>query len=261
MLEQTTFYPQSTRDSPPLHGNQPPQATPAESSTHGFSVFSTLVDTLNPLHHIPVLSGFYRHLTGQEIGILPRIASGVLLGGPIGAGAAIIGNLIESTISNDTDQHHSHQPDASSTQLASTLQNTTPLWYLAGSPGAPQTKSNIKNSVPEYQNTPNRAIASISEQKAADSQTQPPDEKTPSHFYHRLNSQTASTIQAIVQTHPHPSTALHTEKQPNHLIETSTPSLKTNTANLQKSTASSRPPSTAAFHTDMTQGLGFYRHM
>lgn len=51
--------------------------------------FNDLVDTLNPLQHIPVISEIYRGLTGDRISPQARIAGGTLYGGPIGLAATL----------------------------------------------------------------------------------------------------------------------------------------------------------------------------
>lgn len=46
--------------------------------------FGDLLDTLNPLQHIPVVSAIYRELTGDQIAAAPKAMGGVLYGGPAG---------------------------------------------------------------------------------------------------------------------------------------------------------------------------------
>src|SRR5690349_12138760 len=45
----------------------------------GFS-FGALLDAINPLQHIPVVSTIYRAATGDTIGPAPRIMGGALFG-------------------------------------------------------------------------------------------------------------------------------------------------------------------------------------
>lgn len=57
-------------------------AAPAsQSSEFGFA---DLLDIINPLQHIPIVSHIYRALTGDEIEGPARIAGGLLFGGPVG---------------------------------------------------------------------------------------------------------------------------------------------------------------------------------
>lgn len=46
--------------------------------------FSDLLDIINPLQHLPVISTIYRAITGDDISLGARIAGGALYGGPLG---------------------------------------------------------------------------------------------------------------------------------------------------------------------------------
>jgi hypothetical protein len=60
--------------------------------------FSDLLDIVNPLHHIPVVSTVYRMITGDEIGMGARMAGSVLYGGPMGLlGAGVVAAVEEAT--------------------------------------------------------------------------------------------------------------------------------------------------------------------
>lgn len=50
----------------------------------GNLTFNDVLDTLNPLQHIPVISDIYRELTGDSISEQARVMGGTLYGGPIG---------------------------------------------------------------------------------------------------------------------------------------------------------------------------------
>jgi len=50
---------------------------------HGIT-FADLLDIINPLQHIPVISTIYRAITGDEIGLGSRLVGGALFGGPAG---------------------------------------------------------------------------------------------------------------------------------------------------------------------------------
>lgn len=56
----------------------------------GISLFDTLLDTVNPLQHIPGVSTAYQAVTGDESSAVANMAGGFLFGGPVGlaAGAA-----------------------------------------------------------------------------------------------------------------------------------------------------------------------------
>ena len=57
--------------------------------------FGDLVDIINPLQHLPVISSIYRTLTGDEISPASRLAGGALFGGPVGFASALVTAVIE----------------------------------------------------------------------------------------------------------------------------------------------------------------------
>ena len=63
--------------------------------------FWDLVDIVNPLQHIPVVSTFYRKLTGDEIGNFARVAGGALYGGLAGAAVGGINALMVTDSGKD----------------------------------------------------------------------------------------------------------------------------------------------------------------
>ncbi len=56
----------------------------ADSGPDSSFGFGDLLDIVNPLQHIPVISTIYRHLTGDGIGIGEKIAGDTLYGGVVG---------------------------------------------------------------------------------------------------------------------------------------------------------------------------------
>lgn len=68
----------------------------------GFIGFiKTVIDIINPLQHIPVISTMYRHMTGDEISPVARIAGGALYGGPIGLAAGVANAAVEDATGKD----------------------------------------------------------------------------------------------------------------------------------------------------------------
>ena len=63
--------------------------------------FADLLDIINPLQHIPIVSTIYRALTGDEISPAARIAGGALFGGPIGFAVAIVNAAVEAATGED----------------------------------------------------------------------------------------------------------------------------------------------------------------
>lgn len=63
--------------------------------------FHDLVDIINPLQHLPVISTVYRYLTGDTIGAIPRIIGDTLYGGPIGFAAGLVGASLKQESGKD----------------------------------------------------------------------------------------------------------------------------------------------------------------
>jgi len=63
--------------------------------------FDDLVDVINPLQHIPIISTIYRALTGDKIDVAPRLAGGALYGGFFGLISAAVNAAIEETTGHD----------------------------------------------------------------------------------------------------------------------------------------------------------------
>jgi hypothetical protein len=81
-----------------------PGAQPPVKKTKGIDLdvgFDDLIDVVNPLQHLPVISAVYRELTGDAIGLGARIGGGYLYGGPIGAASAAAMAAFEA-VSGDT---------------------------------------------------------------------------------------------------------------------------------------------------------------
>ena len=70
----------------------------------GFGFFDFL-DIINPLQHIPIISGLYRKITGDEISPGARLVGGGLFGGPIGFAAALANVVVEDASGNDIGGH------------------------------------------------------------------------------------------------------------------------------------------------------------
>ena len=73
-------------------GSVPGAAVPV--SDGGFS-FSDLLDIVNPLQHIPVVSTLYRAITGDHIKTFPKIAGDTLFGGLVGFASSVADTIFE----------------------------------------------------------------------------------------------------------------------------------------------------------------------
>jgi hypothetical protein len=80
-----------------------PEASPEGSNFFGEDglTFGDLLDIINPLQHIPIVSTIYRAITGDEISPGSRLAGGALFGGPIGAGLAMVNAMVEQSSGMD----------------------------------------------------------------------------------------------------------------------------------------------------------------
>jgi len=58
--------------------------------------FLDIVDAVNPLQHIPLISSIYRNISGDSISDVPKFVGGALYGGPIGLVAALGSYIIEA---------------------------------------------------------------------------------------------------------------------------------------------------------------------
>jgi hypothetical protein len=71
---------------------------------HGPS-FKDILDIINPLQHIPVISTIYQDLTGDKPGAAAQMAGAALYGGPIGVIGAFINTAIENRTGESVGQY------------------------------------------------------------------------------------------------------------------------------------------------------------
>lgn len=67
--------------------------------------FKDIIDTVNPLQHLPIIGSLYRGLTGDTISTTARLAGGALMGGPLGFVTAAISAGFESATGGDVASH------------------------------------------------------------------------------------------------------------------------------------------------------------
>lgn len=78
------------------------QGAKAEHETAAMELeFADLLDVINPLQHIPVVSSLYRELTGDEIKAPARVLGGFLFGGPVGLVGSVANAAIEEASGRD----------------------------------------------------------------------------------------------------------------------------------------------------------------
>ena len=71
-----------------------PQNASSNTEEEPFGFFD-LLDMVNPLQHIPILSFFYRAITGDQIKPISQIIGGGVFGGPLGAASGLVSAVIE----------------------------------------------------------------------------------------------------------------------------------------------------------------------
>ncbi len=80
-------------------------STPYTGTADAGNFFETLLDIVNPLQHIPLVSNLYRDLTGDEIEPAARIVGGAVFGGPVGFASATANVLLEQVSGDDAMGH------------------------------------------------------------------------------------------------------------------------------------------------------------
>ncbi len=90
--------------------------------------FADLIDVINPLQHIPLVSSVYRAVTGDEISAPARIAGSALFFGPLGVASAVANLAVEGITGHDIVSH-----------IASLLTGGEPDSDTADSSGATET--------------------------------------------------------------------------------------------------------------------------
>lgn len=63
--------------------------------------FKDIIDTINPLEHLPVISSIYDYLTGSTPSSGANITGGALYGGPFGLASAIINEIVKGETGKD----------------------------------------------------------------------------------------------------------------------------------------------------------------
>ena len=121
----------------------------------GFS-FGDILDVVNPLQHIPVVSTLYRNITGDEIAQAPRVLGGALFGGPVGLVAALANSIFEAETGSDIGQTASEMftgPQEDTRSIASTP--TGPPSQLAVTPNpAPAAHALMQSGLFSLHNQP-----------------------------------------------------------------------------------------------------------
>ena len=102
----------------------------------GFT-FLDLLDVINPLQHIPIISTLYRSISGDTIDPGAKIAGGTLFGGPLGAAISALDVAVKHKTGRDITDHaaaffnnttsNENAPTLSGTSLKTAALETTQL--------------------------------------------------------------------------------------------------------------------------------------
>lgn len=79
----------------PVSRKPDPGAQTPQVANGPVNLFETALDTVNPLQHIPGVSGIYQAATGDTANPLSSMVGGFLFGGPIGLAAGAAGSFLE----------------------------------------------------------------------------------------------------------------------------------------------------------------------
>ena len=71
----------------------------------GLNLFDALLDTVNPLQHVPGVTQAYQAVTGDESSALANMAGGFLFGGPVGLAAGAATSFLELLTGKDLIGH------------------------------------------------------------------------------------------------------------------------------------------------------------
>ena len=98
MTTQITIHPLPEASSP---YQQRMAKAPETVNDDFFGSFADILDVINPLQHLPVVSTLYREFSGDTLSAGARIRGGTLFGGPIGLFASIVSSIIEGETGGD----------------------------------------------------------------------------------------------------------------------------------------------------------------
>lgn len=93
-IHDTNYTPNNTQKATALTPDSKPQASTGLS-------FGDVLDTVNPLQHIPVVSSIYRSMTGDSMSQAARLAGDSLYGGVVGAASAVVNIIAEEVTGKD----------------------------------------------------------------------------------------------------------------------------------------------------------------
>lgn len=153
----------------------PPAVNGQEKAAENGLSFSDLIDVINPLQHLPVVSTLYREWTGDEIAPAAKVVGGAIYGGPIGAAASLVNAVIEESTGKDIGGHAlallgseeeagpqlaANEPRAAETAAAPSLAAQTALAAPAENAAPQQTAQLAHAPIPTQGSAETKAAAS-----------------------------------------------------------------------------------------------------
>lgn len=139
---------------------------PQQKSDEGYQ-FHDVIDVINPLQHLPVISMVYRELTGDQIHPMSQILGGALYGGPIGAVSGTVNAISTMQTGRDIGGHalamvgiggevqkpnpaNKYNPEAALNDVAKNMEQNAPLDEM---PGSAMSFINLSEPNKAYQRT------------------------------------------------------------------------------------------------------------
>lgn len=108
----------------PLQGDRDREEQNA-GGDQGF--LGTLIDIVNPLQHIPVVSTLYREATGDTMSGIANILGGGLFGGPLGVVASVANEVVSAETGTDVGGNVMQQVQAMAAPSTGPYADTMPV--------------------------------------------------------------------------------------------------------------------------------------
>ena len=89
--------------------------------------FKDLLDMVNPLQHIPLVSTIYRNITGDTINPVSRVVGDAAFGGPIGAASGLVNAIVQMQTGKDVTGNMMASFEGTSSATTATQANDTTI--------------------------------------------------------------------------------------------------------------------------------------
>ena len=196
-------------------GASPPAPPPKSHDwKNGAFSFHDVLDTLNPLQHLPIIGTIYRWLTGDEPGNVARIVGDGIYGGPIGLGTGAVSVAIKEELGKDPGAMvvsllTGGGIETSSTKIAAATDTAQPTDSASTSPAsaAPQ-KTAAEPPAPASPAIPFRPVLPLQASGGAvNSNGSAPSNSAEETFLARQASQSAALQRSFIGQHAAPGAA------------------------------------------------------